>query len=112
MMMWQPHWIFAAHDFNWVEWAQAEGECSEETQQRDTACGFAQATVNKVAWSGFEEKWPAAFAMLSAMTLTNADENSAILAVDSEGRDVSEVATEWLANNEAIWQGWIDAATQ
>jgi len=50
--------------------------------------------------------------MLSAMTLTNADENSAILAVDSEGRDVSEVATEWLANNEAIWQGWIDAATQ
>jgi len=112
MMMWQPHWIFAAHDFNWVEWNQVDGECSEETQGRDTACGFAQATVNKVAWSGFEEKWPAAFAMLSAMTLTNADENAAILAVDSEGRDVTEVAAEWLVNNETTWQGWIDAATQ
>ena len=112
MMMWQPHWIFAAHDFNWVEWNQIDGECSEETQERDTACGFAQATVNKVAWSGFEEKWPAAFAMLSAMTLTNADENAAILAVDNEGRDVTEVAAEWLVNNETTWQGWIDAAMQ
>ena len=112
MMMWQPHWIFAAHDFNWVEWNQIDGECSEETQERDTACGFAQATVNKVAWSGLEEKWPAAFAMLSAMTLTNADENAAILAVDSEGRDVTEVAAEWLVNNETTWQGWIDTAMQ
>ena len=112
MMMWQPHWIFAAHDFNWVEWNQVDGECSEETQERDTACGFAQATVNKVAWSGLEEKWPAAFKMLSAMTLTNADENAAILAVDSEGRDVKDVAAEWLVDNEVTWQGWIDAAMQ
>ncbi|OSQ57018.1 glycine/betaine ABC transporter substrate-binding protein [Marivita cryptomonadis] len=110
MMMWQPHWIFAAHEFNWVEWNPVDGECAEETQEKDTACGFAQATVNKVAWSGFEDKWPAAFRMLSLMTLTNADENAAILAVDNEGRDVREVATEWLANNEATWQGWVDAA--
>lgn len=112
MMMWQPHWIFAAHDFNWVDWNPSDGECAEETQDKDTACGFAQATVNKVAWSGFEDKWPAAFKMLSLMTLTNADENAAILAVDNEGRDVGEVAVEWLANNEATWQPWIDAATK
>jgi glycine betaine/proline transport system substrate-binding protein len=112
MMMWQPHWIFAAHDFNWIEWNEVDGECSEENQERDSACGFAQATVNKVAWSGLEEKWPAAFKMLSAMTLTNADENAAILAVDSEGRDVKDVAAEWLVNNEVTWQGWIDAAMQ
>ena len=46
MMMWQPHWIFAAHDFNWIEWNEVDGECSEENQERDSACGFAQATVN------------------------------------------------------------------
>jgi len=50
--------------------------------------------------------------MLSAMTLTNADENAAILAVDNEGRDVTEVAAEWLVNNETTWQGWIDTAMQ
>jgi glycine betaine/proline transport system substrate-binding protein len=50
--------------------------------------------------------------MLSAMTLTNADENAAILAVDSEGRDVKDVAAECLVDNEVTWQGWIDAAMQ
>jgi glycine betaine/proline transport system substrate-binding protein len=111
-MMWQPHWIFAAHDFNWVEWTPTEGECIEETQEKDSACGFAQATVNKVAWSGFEDKWPAAFKMLSMMTLSNADQNAGILEVDNNGRDIHEVAAEWLANNEDRWQPWINAAMQ
>ncbi|MEP3054235.1 ABC transporter substrate-binding protein [Ascidiaceihabitans sp.] len=112
MMMYQPHWIFSAHEFNWVEWNAVEGECEEETQTKEAACGFAQAQVNTVVWSGFEEKWPAAFAMLTELTLTNADENAAILQVDSEGRDVSDVASEWIANNADRWQPWIDAATQ
>ena len=109
-MMWQPHWIFAAHDFNWVEWNPVDGECIEENQEKDTACGFSQATVNKVVWSGFEETWPAAFKMLSMMTLTNADQNAGILEVDNKGRDILDVADEWLANNEATWQPWIAAA--
>lgn len=112
MMMWQPHWIFAAYDFNWVEWNKIEGECVEESQEKDTACGFAQASVQKVAWSGLKDKWPAAHKMLTALTLTNADENAAILAVDNDGRDVKEVAAEWLANNEDKWQAWIDQAKQ
>ncbi|HBR60973.1 MAG: ABC transporter substrate-binding protein [Rhodobacteraceae bacterium] len=111
-MMWQPHWIFAAHDFNWVEWTPIEGDCVEETQEKDNACGFAQATVNKVAWSGFEDKWPAAFKMLSMMTLSNDDQNAGILEVDNNGRDIHEVAAEWLANNEGRWQPWIEAAMQ
>ena len=109
-MMWQPHWIFAAHDFNWVEWNPIDGECIEENQQKDTACGFSQATVNKVVWNGFEETWPAAFKMLSMMTLTNADQNAGILEVDNKGRDINDVADEWLANNEATWKPWIAAA--
>ena len=109
-MMWQPHWIFAAHDFNWVEWNPVDGECIEENQKKETACGFAQATVMKVAWSGFEEKWPAAFKMLSMMQFTNADQNAGILEVDNNGRDIHEVADEWLANNEDRWKPWVNAA--
>lgn len=112
MMMYQPHWIFSANDFNWVEWNAVEGECEEETQTKEAACGFAQAQVNTVVWSGFEDKWPAAFVMLTELTLTNADENAAILQVDSEGRDVSDVASEWIAKNVDRWQPWIDAATR
>ena len=74
MMIWQPHWIFADLDLNFVEWNPVEGECIEETQQKETACGFQQAAVHKVVWGGFEAKWPAAFKMVSNFKLTNEDE--------------------------------------
>lgn len=110
MMFWQPHSLFAELDFNWVEWNEAEGECVEESQDKDTACGFAQASVDKVAWGGFEEKWPAAFKMLTALQLTNDDENQAILEIDVNGRDLDEVVGEWIANNKSTWESWIDGA--
>lgn len=112
MMMWQPHWIFADLDLNWVEWNPTDADCIEENQVRETACGFEQASVVKVAWSGFEEKWPAAYKMLSLYSQTNAEQNAAILEIDNKGRDLDEVVAEWLANNEEKWQGWIDAAMQ
>jgi len=110
MMMWQPHWIFADLDLNWVEWNTTDAPCVEEDQARETACGFEQASVVKVAWSGFEEKWPAAYKLLSLYSQTNAEQNAAILEIDNKGRDLDDVVAEWLANNESKWQGWIDAA--
>lgn len=110
MMFWQPHWMFADFDLNWVEWPGSDVECVEETQTKDKACGFQQASVDKVVWSGFEAKWPAAFKMLTSYTLNNSDENNAILEVDNKGRDIDEVVAEWLANNEDRWKPWIDSA--
>lgn len=112
MMMYQPHWIFTKYDLEFVEWNEIEGECVEETQDRDTACGFQQATADKVVWGGFEEKWPAAFQALSAMELTNEDENAAILAVDAEGLKVEDVAAKWFANNKDRWWPWIEQTMQ
>lgn len=110
MMMWQPHWVFAHLDLNWVEWNPTEEKCIEEDQKKETACGFEQARVVKVAWHGFEDKWPAAFKMLTLFTQTNTEQNAAILEVDNKKRDLDVVVAEWLANNEDKWQGWIDEA--
>tara|TARA_B100001063_G_scaffold73256_1_gene67418 strand:- start:121 stop:663 length:543 start_codon:yes stop_codon:yes gene_type:complete len=110
MMIWQPHWIFADLDLNFVEWNPADGECIEETQVKESACGFQQAAVHKVVWGGFEDKWPGAFKMVSTFKLTNEDENWAIFEVDNNGRDVEDVAKEWLNKNEALWRPWIEAA--
>ena len=96
MMIWQPHWIFADLDLKFVTWNPTTGECVEESQEKDTACGFQQAAVHKVVWGGFEKKWPAAYKMVSNLELTNADENWAIFEVDNNGRDVADVAKEWL----------------
>lgn len=50
--------------------------------------------------------------MLSLYSQTNEEQNAAILAVDNQGRDLDDVVAEWLAENEAKWQGWIDEAMQ
>jgi glycine betaine/proline transport system substrate-binding protein len=106
MMFWQPHWIFAEEELNWVEWNAIEGECVEETQVKETACGFAQANVLKIQGRDFATKWPAASAMMAKFTLTNAEHNAMILEVDQKGRAAEEVALEWVANNEAVWMAW------
>ena len=107
MMFWQPHWLFAEEDLRWIEWNPIDGECVEETQQKDTACGFAQANVLKIQDRQMATKWPAASAMIAKFTLTNEEQNQMILEVDQKGRTVDEVVQEWMTNNEAKWSTWI-----
>ena len=45
--------------------------------------------------------------MIAKFTLTNKDQNAMILEVDQKGRTAEEVATEWVANNEAVWSTWL-----
>ncbi|QIE48197.1 ABC transporter substrate-binding protein (plasmid) [Pseudohalocynthiibacter aestuariivivens] len=109
MMMWQPHWVFAEVDLNWVEWNPIEGNCDEKNQTYEDACGFEQADVVKVVWSGFEEKWPDAYEFVEKFTLTNEIQNRLILEVDQNGRSVDEVAREWIDHNESVWQPWVSS---
>ena len=110
MMFWQPHWIFAEHKFNWVKWNASDGECVEESQKKETACGFQQARVHKVAWKGFKDKWPAAHKFMKSFTLTNEIENLAILEIDTKQRPLDKVVSEWIENNKSTWQPWVDEA--
>ncbi len=107
MMFWQPHWIFAQEDLKWVEWNPIDGECIEETQTRETACGFAQANALKIQSRDFGTKYPAAAAMMAKFTLTNDEQNAMILEVDQSGRPMEEVVQEWMTKNEAKWTTWV-----
>lgn len=108
MMMWQPHSLFAEVDVNWVEWNPSEAECVETEQDRDNACGFAQASVDKIASKVLLEKWPRAAAFLRDYTLTNDEQNMMMFEVDQSGRPLEDVVQEWITENEAKWSTWID----
>ena len=111
MMFWQPHWIFADLDFDWVTWDSAEGECVEESgQSRGTACGFQQASVDKIANKDVAAKWPGAYKLLEVIAIDNTAQNALMLEIDNRGRDLDEVVAEWIAANEATWSPWLDAA--
>ncbi|NNE21362.1 MAG: hypothetical protein HKN11_02015, partial [Rhizobiales bacterium] len=50
------------------------------------------------------------FGNLPRNTLTNEDESLAILVVDTKGRPLNDVFTEWIGNTKSTWQPWVDAA--
>lgn len=110
MMFWQPHWLFAEFDFNWIEFDEVDGMCDESNQSRGNACGFNQANVGKLVNRDFQATWPDAYAFAEAFQMDNASQNAMILQVDQEGRSVDEVAADWIDANEAIWAPWVEAA--
>ena len=111
MMFWQPHQIFAAYEFDWVTWDPAEGECVEESgQKRGSACGFQQASVDKIVNKDVATKWPGAYKLLEMISIDNATQNAMIFEIDENKRPLEEVVAEWVEANEATWGPWAEAA--
>ena len=59
-----------------------------------------------------EEKWPAAFEILSNYTLSVEDQQPMMGAVDVDGGKVEEVVAAWMKENEANWKPIVTAAIQ
>ncbi|MGI9463544.1 MAG: ABC transporter substrate-binding protein [Aestuariivirgaceae bacterium] len=103
MMFWEPHWIHAELKFNWVDLPAATADCDTNPAPGFDAgktgdCGFAQASIGKVVWKGFKDKWPGAYKLVDAIK------------IDNKGRKLEEVVAEWIGANEATWKPWVDAA--
>lgn len=111
MMFWQPHWLFAENEMNWVQWDAADGECVEESgQSKGNACGFQQASISKIAYKGFADAYPGANALFEAYSIDNNVQNAMMLEIDQKGRDIEEVVAEWVDANESVWAPWVAAA--
>ena len=110
MMFWQPHWLFSAYKMKWIEWDGDGVNCDEGNQKKGSACGFQQATVDKVVWKGVKGKWPAAYKFINAFKLNNDIQNALILEVDEKGNKIDAVVKKWIDGNEATWGPWIKAA--
>lgn len=117
MEFWQPHAAFAEFDLGWVELPAYEAACFQDpawgmNPNEDHDCGFEPTTIEKVAWAGFEDHWPAAYELLEAYELHADEQSRMIYEVDEAGRPVEEVASEWIEQNQDRWQPWLTSATQ
>ncbi len=109
MMFWQPHWVHAEIELNVVKWDYESADClAGVDQKRGDACGFAQATVEKIVSKDFAEKWPGAYAFIEKYSLSNDVQNMLIAKVDQEGMSVEDAVAEWMAANEATWRAWTE----
>lgn len=102
MMFWGPHYALAENEVGWITMPP----CKEQTNEH---C-ITPPDVNKVVWSGFGDKWPAAYAFLKAFTVDATEQEKMMLAIDKNGERIDAVVKSWIDANEAVWQPWIDAA--
>jgi glycine betaine/proline transport system substrate-binding protein len=102
MMFWGPHYALAENDVGWVKMPPCKDESNEHC--------IRPPDVDKIVWSGFGQKWPAAYEFLKQLKVTATDQQKMMLAVDKKGQDLDTVVKEWVDANEAVWKPWIDAA--
>ena len=114
MVFWQPHWALAEFETEWVEMPTAEDACFSDpawgsNPNEINDCDFAAARVFKVVWSGLGDKWPAAAAILKAVSIDTAAQQSMMAAVDQGGQSLEGEIEKWMAANAATVDGWIAA---
>jgi glycine betaine/proline transport system substrate-binding protein len=117
IVFWQPHWAMSAYDVKFVDVPVGNEECFTDASwgpnpDATMDCGFSPTRIFKAAWSGMEEKWPAAYEILSNYQLAVEDQQPMMGAVDVDGGAVEEVVAEWMAANEDKWKPVVDAALQ
>lgn len=116
MTFWQPHWALAEFDTEWVDLPVAEDACFSDASWGPNPnavndCDFAAARVFKVAWSGLGDKWPAAEAILKAVSIDTAAQQNMMARIDQGGENLEAVVAEWMAANEATWKQWVSAGS-
>jgi glycine betaine/proline transport system substrate-binding protein len=117
IMFWEPHWLHAVVDLTNVNLPPYEDGCHDDpavgvNPNATWDCDWARGYIKKMAWTGLKDKWPAAYELLSAYTLTNDDQIPMMNAIDQEGNKLEDVISAWVDANEAKWKPWVDAATQ
>ncbi|MEM7670612.1 MAG: ABC transporter substrate-binding protein [Pseudomonadota bacterium] len=115
IVFWQPHWAMSAYDVQFVDVPVGNDDCFTDASwgpnpDATMDCGFSPTRIFKAAWSGAEEKWPAAYEILSNYQLAVEDAQPMMGAVDVDGGAVEEVVADWMAANEGKWKPVVDAA--
>ena len=109
---WTPNFVEAVYEGRFVEFPTFEDACLTDPSWGFNAesthdCGNPDGYLKTGVGQHFPEKWPTAAAIVQRMDFTNQMLAAMAAAVDVDGKRRSEAATEWLAANETLWQGWI-----
>ncbi|MEE9587729.1 MAG: ABC transporter substrate-binding protein [Hyphomicrobiaceae bacterium] len=115
MMFWAPHWVLSEIDVGWVKLPKYEEACTKDASWGPNPnaindCGVNVPLVMKVAWTGFEKKWPAAWAFLKDFRMDAKQQEKMMKAIDQDGEKLNKVVAAWVDANKATWEPWMTAA--
>ena len=117
IVFWQPHWAMSAYDVKFVDLPIGNDDCFNDASWGSNPnathdCDFSATRIFKAGWAGMEEKWPAAFEILSNYTLSVDAQQPMMGAIVVDGGNIEDVVAAWMAENEATWKPVVDAATK
>jgi len=110
----KPHWAFVDYDLTEVALPEYTEECGAIAAQEDPTgynCDYPQDVLYKALNEGMEESDPAAFAFLSSISYTNAEQEAIAHLIDVESMSPEDAAAQWVGENEAVWSAWLPAAS-
>ena len=102
MMFWAPHYALAEADISWVKMPPCK--------VNDNAHCIQPPDVDKIVWSGFGQKWPAAYEFLKHFEMDAKDQQQMMLQIDKKGEDLDKVVKGWIDQHDSVWQPWVKAA--
>ena len=112
---WTPNWVEAKYVGKFIEFPDFEPECLSDPSwglNPDLMydCGNIKGGwLKKAAWVGVDEKFPAAGTLFRAISFSNAQISAASALVDVDEMTHEEAASKWIEENEAVWNGWLEA---
>ncbi|MBI3899936.1 MAG: ABC transporter substrate-binding protein [Gammaproteobacteria bacterium] len=107
MMFWGPHWVLAEFDVNWVVMPPCDK--IRNSLSNNAEC-IIPPQIDKVTWSGFEKKWPAAYKLLEKFKMDATEQQEMMWRIDRKHEKLDTVVKEWVEKNEMRWKRWIKAA--
>jgi glycine betaine/proline transport system substrate-binding protein len=107
---WTPHWAQEKYDLTMIKLPEVTDACKDAAlnDANAYACAYPQDDLYKAFNDQLQTRAPAAFALLSAMSYTNDDQNSIGLDINNK-TDPEEAAQKWMDANPTVWQPWVDA---
>ncbi len=113
IMIWGylPHWWPTKYEGEFVNFPEYTEACYEDASwginpNAKYDCGKPRGVLRKAASKSGEEKWPASYAVMKKMQLTDAQYAALISRLELDGVPLKQVADEWLDANEEIWSKW------
>jgi glycine betaine/proline transport system substrate-binding protein len=110
MYFWTPHWAQSKYDLTMVQLPEVSPACTAAAAEDASkyACAYPEDDLYKAFNADLQTDAPAAFALLSAMSYTNDDQNAIALDINN-GMTPEEAARKWVDANPDVWQPWVDA---
>ena len=107
---WTPTAAVAKYDLVNIALPDHNADCAASAAAGDGGvdCDYPEDVLFKAASAALKDKAADVYSFLGKFTITTEDQLSMLPPVEIDGDEPSAVAAKWVADNESVWQAWLE----